>query len=55
MAPTLVDMVESGATEDKIIEEIKMYLAKFPKNLQILVLGCTHFSVYKDYFAQLFS
>jgi glutamate racemase len=55
MAPKLVDMVELWAKEQEILTEIDRYLAMFPHNLQALVLGCTHFSVYKDYFSQLFS
>ncbi|MCK9467017.1 MAG: aspartate/glutamate racemase family protein [Candidatus Absconditabacterales bacterium] len=55
MAPKLVDMVESGAKESEILGEVKKYLNMFPKDLQTLVLGCTHFSVYKDYFSKLFS
>ena len=55
MAPTLVDIVESWINdEDKIKKKIEEYISKFPKNISTLVLGCTHFSVYKKYFEEIF-
>lgn len=54
MAPKLVDMVESWANEELIVTTIKEYLSQFPKDLQALILWCTHFPVYKKYFSQLF-
>lgn len=55
MAPKLVEMVESWVKDRaKIILAIQEYLAQFPKNISTLVLWCTHFSVYKPYFEELF-
>ncbi|MBI3888366.1 glutamate racemase [Candidatus Nomurabacteria bacterium] len=41
--PKLVSMVESGKYEDEIL---KNYLVPF-KNVEILILGCTHFGMLK--------
>lgn len=55
IAPDLVTMVESWIEDEtKIKLAINGYLSQFPKNISTLVLGCTHFSVYKKYFTQLF-
>ncbi len=54
MAPKLVDMVESWANQEDIISTVKQYLWDFPENLDALILWCTHFSVYKKYFSELF-
>jgi len=54
MAPKLVDMVESWADQKSIAPTIKEYLLSFPQNLNALILWCTHFSVYKKYFSDLF-
>ena len=55
MAPKLVTMVETWIEDEtKIKLAINEYLSQFPKNISTLVLGCTHFSVYKKYFTQLF-
>lgn len=54
MAPKLVDMVESWSDENSIRKTIKEYLAQFPETLQALILWCTHFSVYKKYFSEIF-
>lgn len=44
MAPELIDIVESGEyTSDKSRKLVKEYLSKFPKNMECLVLWCTHF------------
>lgn len=55
MAPKLVNMVESWSKEEAIKQTTKEYLSQFPKNLKILILWCTHFSVYKKYFVELFN
>ncbi len=55
MAPKLVDMVENWIDDaTKIKLAIDEYLSQFPKNISTLVLWCTHFSVYKQYFSELF-
>jgi len=55
MAPTLVEMVEAWVKDSaKIISTIQKYISQFPKNVSTLVLWCTHFSVYKQYFEDLF-
>ena len=59
MAPKLVDMVEHWIDNwidntTKIKLAINEYLSQFPKTISTLVLWCTHFSVYKEYFNQLF-
>ena len=44
MAPELIDIVESGEyASDKSRKLVKEYLSKFPKNMECLVLWCTHF------------
>ncbi len=55
MAPKLVDMVESWS-QDKpaIILTIDDYISRLPKTASTLILGCTHFSVYKQYFKNIF-
>ncbi|HKL44131.1 MAG TPA: glutamate racemase [Candidatus Absconditabacterales bacterium] len=56
MAPKLVDMVESGVNNDsQVVSQINDYLLNFPNDVSTLILGCTHFSVYKKYFEKLFS
>jgi len=55
MAPKLVDMVESGVEDKEQIKSvIQEYLNHLPKRISTLVLWCTHFSVYKKYFEELF-
>ncbi len=55
MASKLVTMVEEWiSNEIKIKLAINNYLSQFPKSLSTLVLWCTHFSVYKKYFDELF-
>jgi len=53
---SLVNLVESGEEDiSKIIDNINSYLWQFPDDLETLILGCTHFSVYKKYFDSLFA
>lgn len=54
MAPKLVELVESGAKWEIVSQTIQEYLSQFPKDLQALILACTHFSVHKDDFSKLF-
>jgi glutamate racemase len=55
MAPKLVDMVESWINDKSQIKHaITKYLLQFPKDITTLILWCTHFSVYKAYFDELF-
>jgi glutamate racemase len=55
MAPNLVTMVESWISDGTAIKlAINYYISQFPQTISTLVLWCTHFSVYKKYFQQLF-
>lgn len=48
-APSIVPAIEAGMTD---VEERKKvlapYMEKFDKNLDALVLGCTHYPLWKD-------
>ncbi len=54
MAPKLIDMVEFWSNQEYILSKIKEYLWQFPEDIKALILWCTHFSVYKRYFSELF-
>lgn len=55
-APKIVDLIESEEkNREKILEVLKAYLNKFPKDIDVLVLACTHYPIYMDYFKELFN
>lgn len=50
-APELVTMIEEGCSdEEKIQSVVKGYLERLPADVEVLLLGCTHFPVYETYF-----
>ena len=54
--PDLVSLVESGKVEDRdlAIKTITSYLKPYDLNsLDSVVLGCTHFIFYRNYFRQI--
>ncbi len=53
--PKLVPMIENWETnENKIILTIRECVSKFNKNIDCLVLWCTHYPVYINYFWELY-
>ena len=46
-APALVPLIEAGDYAG-LKPELIRYLADFPKNLDILILGCTHYIIIED-------
>lgn len=55
-SPKIVDLIESWEkNEEKIKYILKSYLDKFPKDIDVFVLGCTHYPIYLTYFKQLTS
>lgn len=55
MAPKLVDAVENWQSQQEVLLLIKEHLLQLPKDISTLILGCTHFSVYKNLFSKLFA
>lgn len=54
-APSIVELIESEITDKNLIEKtIKNYINKFPQNLDCLILWCTHYPIYMDYFKKHF-
>jgi len=54
-ANKLVPAIEDGNWSEKKREElVQSYLNRFPSNLDCLVLGCTHFPIWKATFEKLF-
>ena len=54
-SPKIVDLIEAEVKDEgKIKEVLKSYLDKFPKDIEALILGCTHYPIYIDYFKELF-
>lgn len=54
--PKLVDIVESGHINDEELVDntLREYLASYDLNtVDSIVLGCTHFTFYRDYFRKL--
>lgn len=52
--PMLVPLVEEGLTQDPIAEVLlRHYLADMPKNLDTLILGCTHYPMLKQNIQQM--
>jgi glutamate racemase len=48
--PTLVPMIERGASENELLAEVSACLAGLPKDLDAILLGCTHFELVRPLF-----
>lgn len=55
-ANNLVKLIENEEQNEEIINEVIIaYLEQFPKDIEALVLWCTHFPIYKKYFEKHFN
>jgi len=55
-ANTLVSLIENNVKDDFVINEvIKAYLEQLPQDIEALVLWCTHFPIYIDFFKKNFN
>ncbi len=55
-AVKLVDLIENNVDDAEIIEDVvKSYINQIPKNMDCLVLWCTHYPIYLKYFKKYWS
>jgi len=54
-APKLVEIIEKQVDDEEIINEVvSYYLNQIPDDIEALILWCTHYPIYKNYFQRYF-